>query len=203
MKSYLTRRESLGVIGSFLALPIAGCTTIPRDQIGNGKLYGRLRVEWIRQDQFVYIPTDEPLTYEPSFMNIKIAPERMYTDGGSIPRVFWGIPGLSPWGLGPAYIIHDWLFQAHRCQYAVPEANFNFKQSAIALAEVGKALIASGLIDNDLLDEVVWAVSTRYAKGKWDTPKTPKECEKPPSLRTMAREGAVTVANFKIPPQRY
>jgi hypothetical protein len=203
MKSHLNRRESLGVIGSFLATPIVGCTTIPRDQIGNGKLSGTVVVEWDREDQFIYRRTADPLVYEPSFADIRIIPEDMYTDGGSVPRIFWSIPGLSPWGLGPAYIVHDWLFQAHRCRYSVPEADFSFKQSALALAEVGKALIASGLIDHDLLDEVIWGVSTRYARNLWDSPKPPEECEPPPSRRTFAARGSVVVTDFKIPPQRY
>nr|WP_249779640.1 DUF1353 domain-containing protein [Bradyrhizobium sediminis] len=34
----------------------------------------------------------------------------MYTDGGSIPRIAQIFNGLSPWGFGPAYIVHDWIF---------------------------------------------------------------------------------------------
>src|SRR5262249_41845045 len=57
-----------------------------------------------------------PLSFRPSFMTTPIVPEDMFTTGGSVPRVFCSIPGLSPWGLGPAYIIHDWLFFVHRCK---------------------------------------------------------------------------------------
>ena len=205
MKSLLNRRESLGVIGSFLAVPMASCTTIPRDQIGEATLTGRVVVEWDREDKFIYRKQrDNPFTYKPAFVKgLEIVPEDMYTDGGSVPRIFWSIPGLSPWGLGPAYIIHDWLFQAHRCRYPVPEADFSFKQSALALAEVGKALIASGLIDHDLLDEVIWGVSTRYAQNLWDSRKSPEECKPPPSRRSFAARGSAIVTDFEIPPQRY
>jgi hypothetical protein len=110
MKMQLTRRASLGVIGSFVAWPTAGCATIPIGQIGEGRLSGTVLVQWVGEDEFIYRKTSNPLTYEPSFTEFKIVPESIYTDGGSIPRIFWGIPGLSPWGLGPAYIIHDWLF---------------------------------------------------------------------------------------------
>lgn len=32
----------------------------------------------------------------------------MFTDGGSIPVQF-GLKNYSPWGYGPAFIVHDWL----------------------------------------------------------------------------------------------
>src|SRR6266851_6434044 len=73
----------------------------------------------------------------------EIVPGLMYTDGGSIPRVFWSVPGLSPWAFGPAYIVHDWLFVVHRCHWpAPPEVQaITFEQSAQILAEVGKSLV--------------------------------------------------------------
>ena len=76
--------------------------------IGEGILKGRILVEWYREDKFVYRKqASNVFSFQPSFMTQPIIPEDMYTDGGSVPRIFWNIPGLSPWGLGPAYIIHD------------------------------------------------------------------------------------------------
>ena len=74
-----------------------------------------------------------------------------------------GIPGLSPWALGPAYIIHDWIFLVHRCNLpAPPEVKaITFPQSAQILAEVGKALVDANLISDDRLEEIVWAVRTK------------------------------------------
>jgi hypothetical protein len=53
-------------------------------------------------------------------MSTAIVPETMYTDGGSVPQILWGIPGLSPWALGPAYIIHDWIFLVHSIERCLP-----------------------------------------------------------------------------------
>ncbi|HEX2215437.1 MAG TPA: DUF1353 domain-containing protein, partial [Xanthobacteraceae bacterium] len=169
--------------------------------IGQGDLSGRVLVEWVAQDRFVYRKSSEPLSFRPSFMGVPIVPETMFTDGGSIPQVFWGIPGLSPWGLGPAYIIHDWLFEVHRCGRPAPKeiTQITFEQSALILAEVGRALIEAGLIRDDMLEAIVWAVRTRYARSLWDRPGTPEECAAP---RTFALPRGRVVANFVIPPRR-
>ena len=121
------------------------------------------------------------MSFKPSFMNTAIVPETMYTDGGSIPQIFWSIPGLSPWGFGPAYIIHDWIFLVHRCQRpAPPEVQaITFEQSAQILAEVGKSLVEAGLIKDNRLEEIVWAIRTKYARDIWDRPATADECAIP------------------------
>lgn len=175
---------------------------------GDGILKGRVVVQWAREDKFIYLKTSNPLSFKPSFLNTPIVPETMYTDGGSIPRIFWSIPGLSPWGLGPAYVIHDWLFEVHRChRNAPPEvAAITFEQSAQVLAEVGKSLVDAGLIDNNKLEEIVWAIRTRYARNIWDSPPTPEECAIPVvTAKARAKLGlapARTVVDFVIPPPR-
>jgi hypothetical protein len=102
---------------------------------------------------FIYRRTGnkKPLAFQPSFMAASgkwIVPEDIFTDGGSIPRIFWSIPGLSPCGLGLAYVIHDYLFVVHRCGWAAPPevTQITFEQSVEILAEVGKALIEHDLI---------------------------------------------------------
>jgi hypothetical protein len=74
---------------------------------------------------------------------------------GQFHKWLWGIPGLSPWALGPAHIIHDWIFEVHRCpnRKATPEEKaITFEQSAIILAQVGKALVEADLIDDNRLE---------------------------------------------------
>jgi hypothetical protein len=203
----MTRRESLRGFAAALASPLAGCGTWINDgDVGQGELKGRVLVEWVGQDKFVYRRSPGiPLSFRPSFMSTAIEPKDMYTDGGSIPQVLWGIPGLSPWGLAPAYIIHDWLFEVHRCNRPEPPEvrAITFEQSAVILAQVGRALIEAGLIRDNMLDAIVWAVRTRYARSLWDRSATADECLVPPSLRTFAlRAGAKTVADFVIPPRR-
>ena len=199
MSLNISRRTSLGILASIAT----GCASLPRENIGHGVLEGRVLVEWDREDEFIYrIRDNNPLRFKPSFMTEFIVPHEMYTDGGSVPRVFWSIPGLSPWGLGPAYIIHDWLFYVHRCNLPAPEheINITFDQSAIILAEVGLALIEKGLIKHDLLDEIVYGVGTRYARSLWNRPGDSDVCKPAPAaLRTRAERQASTVVDFTIP----
>jgi hypothetical protein len=205
MKSCLRRRCFLALAGVF-ASTLVGCASWTT--YGDGILKGRTVVQWDREDKFIYLRTKNPLSFKPSFMSTPIVPVTMYTDGGTIPRIFWSIPGLSPWGLGPAYIIHDYLFLVHRCHVSAPPevAAINFDQSAQILAEVGKSLVEAGLVDNNKLEEIVWAIRTKYARDIWDSPPTPEECAMPVvTTSERARLGlgpTRTVADFVIPPPR-
>lgn len=193
-------------LGAIAVSALTGC--VHTITYGTGKLTGRVVVQWAQEDKFIYLKQTNPLSFKPSFLEVAIVPDTMYTDGGSIPRLFWSIPGLSPWGLGPAYIIHDWLFQVHRCNRAAPPEvrAITFEQSAQILAEVGKSLIDSGLVQHNMLDEIVWAIQTRYARDIWDRAATPEECAVPVvASRERARLGLVptrTVVDFVIPPPR-
>jgi hypothetical protein len=200
------RGKHLSMLGLFTAVLAAGCASFTT--YGDGILKGRVLVQWDRQDEFIYVKASNPLSFKPSFMNTAIVPETMYTDGGSVPQILWGIPGLSPWALGPAYIIHDWIFLVHRCNLpAPPEVKaITFDQSAQILAEVGKALVDAGLIKDNRLNEIVWAVRTKYALSLWERPPTPKECETP-VVTTAARKRlglrqSQTVVDFVVPPPR-
>jgi hypothetical protein len=129
----------------------------------------------------------------------------MYTDGGSVPQIFWSIPGLSPWAFGPAYIVHDWLFVVHRCHWpAPPEVQaITFEQLAQILPEVGKSLVKSGLIDHNKLEEIVWAIQTKYARDIWDRPPSGDDCDhpSPTHIKSLRANGqAMNVLDFKIPP---
>ncbi len=204
MSFALLNRRALALC-IILAVTLAGC--VSWITFGEGQLRGHVVVIWNRQDRFIYVPDkNDLLRFKPSFMNYEIVPGPMYTDGGSVPRVLWGIPGLSPWALGPAYIIHDWIFAVHRCKWpADPElAAITFEDSAKILGEVGKALVLANLIDDNKLDEIAWAVRTRYAQDIWDSPPTEKECEHPPKIdiHTFKAAGQAKVVDFRIPPPR-
>jgi hypothetical protein len=209
MIQFTSRRQILRGLAAFAAAPLAGCGTwINYEDIsGDNELKGTVQVDWIGEgregDKFIFRKKlADPLSFRPSFMTTPIVPEDMFTTGGSVPRVFWSIPGLSPWGLGPAYIIHDWLFFVHRCNPPnVPAEvrNIDFRQSALILAEVGKALIEHGLIEHNMLEPIVWAVSTQYAESLWDRPVTPQECAPPPPA--LRRLRGKPIVNFTIPPR--
>ena len=78
----------------------------------------------------------------------KISPGTMDTDGGSIPRILHSVGAFSTWGYGPAYIIHDWLFSAHKCGVQ-PDAATTFEESALILAEALKTLMEVGFVNYD------------------------------------------------------
>src|SRR5262245_17632462 len=107
----------------------SGCANLFYQQTQIGKFEGSVDVRWVKPDRFMYIPNNEnPLRFRTSDQKI-IVPRKMLTDGGSIPQLFWSVPGYSPWGYAPSYIIHDWLFEAHHC--SIPEYNeISFDDSA-------------------------------------------------------------------------
>lgn len=184
------------------ALLIASCSSVSIPEPGDGELAGRVFVEWDREDKFIYRKTDTPVSFKPSFMNEPIVPDDMYTDGGSVPRIFWNVPGLSPWALGPAYIMHDWIFEVHRCGRDAPDEvkAITFEQSAQILAEVGKYLVDAQLIEHDRLPEIVAAIRSRFARNIWDRDGTEEECARPPAI-SIEEAGQVfpTVVDFEIP----
>jgi Protein of unknown function (DUF1353) len=186
-------------------LVLSGCAPWVQGEIGCGELTGRVLVEWDREDAFIYRHKNNPrpLSFKASFMNVPIVPEDMFTDGASVPRVFWSIPGLSPWALGPAAIVHDWIFLVHRCGWPAPPEvkQITFEDSARILAQVGLALIEAGLVDHNLLEQIVWATTTRYARDLWDRPGTEKECRRPPEFRKGRRlaPGEPSFMIFDIP----
>jgi hypothetical protein len=207
----ITRRAMIAGLSALAGLSLAGCAWISRENIGIGDLRGRVLVEWAGPDQFVYRRSPgPPLSFRPSFMTTPIVPDDMYTTGGSIPRPLWAINGLSPWGLGPAYIIHDWIFEVHRCRRpaAAEIQNITFEQSALILAEVARALVDAGLVDGRFVDEIVWAVGSPIARSLWDRSPTAAECAVPRTLRSAvpgtlrrAAPGRI-VADFIIPGPR-
>ena len=82
------------------------------------------------------------------------------------------------------------------------ERAITFEQSALVLAQVGKALVEANLIDDNRLELIVWAVRTRYARHLWDTPGMDAECLDPKIIRRFSTD--LKVVDFRIPqpPQR-
>lgn len=165
---------------------LTGCAPLTYRDTTNATFKGSLDVRWSENDYFVFIPNnDNPLTLTRAD-GTKIQPGRMYTDGGSIPRFMWGIPGYSPWGYAPAYIIHDWLFEAQHCGYT-PDNKYTFDDSVKILAEGLKAVMEDKPQYRDyfVFDTVVAAVDSTIAKRLWErgTCKVP-----PPQLRGFRAE---------------
>jgi hypothetical protein len=154
-----------------------------------GTLSGKLIVQWAGENQFIYLPdAADPLTFVSSDGR-HIVPARMYTDGGSVPPIFWSLPGLSPWGYGPAYIIHDWLFEQHHCRYPGWET-VTFDDSARILGEVIDTLMNRGDAPRNPEARILieQGVRTGIARKLWDT----RVCKVPPAIaRRAAPSGPV------------
>ncbi|MHA3115269.1 DUF1353 domain-containing protein [Acinetobacter sp. ANC 4635] len=150
--------------------------------LGVGRFTGRLMVCWNGMDEFVFIPDNShPFSYTSSDGRT-ITPKLMYTDGGSIPRVLRGLSKFSSWGYAPAFIIHDWLFAAHKCKYA-PDTDWDLQSSALILAEAIKTLMEVGYENyeghqvklekgEDTLYLIYLAVKSFIAQDIWDDKKS-------------------------------
>jgi hypothetical protein len=132
------RRRSLLAVA--IAAALGGCASAHYARVEPGELRGRLVVQWVDQDQFVFVPdAEKPLTFTRHDGDV-ITPALMYTDGGSIPRPLWALRSYSPWGYAPAFIIHDWIFEMKRCQVTGHE-KYDLEEAAWVLAEVMKTMM--------------------------------------------------------------
>jgi hypothetical protein len=153
---------------------LSSCATIHYSQTKPGELKGKLIVQWVDYDKFVFIPDpNTPLTFT-RFNKDKITPRVMYTDGGSIPRPLWAFRGYSPWGYAPAFIIHDWLFHMKYCQIPGNE-KFTVEEAAWVLSEVMKTIMVKDVVDKFTLYTMFEAVRSPIATNLWNTGK----CEQP------------------------
>ncbi len=160
-----------------VSLALAGCASQPYRDAAPAKLTGALEVRWVKNDYFLFLPNkDEPFTLLRKD-GTKIQPGPMYTDGGSIPRFLWGVEGYSPWGYAPAYIVHDWLFEAKHCGYE-PDNKYDFEESVQVMAESLKAVMeaAPEVRNYFVFDTVVAAVGSSIARRLWEK----GSCKAPP-----------------------
>jgi hypothetical protein len=154
--------------GSVL-IHLTGCATAFYARTKTGTFSGKLDVEWIAPNQFIYRPhPTSPLVFTAADGK-RYQPREMFTDGGSIPRLFWSSPGYAPWDFAPGYIIHDWLFEQHHCKEGDWQT-VTFERSAEILAEAIKTQMeAANKSDSTLVWAVHAAVLTPVAREMWDT----------------------------------
>lgn len=113
-----------------------------------GHFNSRPLVSWNGMDEFIFVPDENNVfSYTTSSGRI-IKPQQMETDGGSVPRILRGLKKFSSWGYAPAFIIHDWLFTAKKCNHH-PDTNWTFSDSALVMAEAMKTLMEKGFQDYD------------------------------------------------------
>ena len=162
------------------AVLLGGCGTFGRPREPVGTLKGTLQIEWVGADRFVYRPLEsDPIRY--SVAGRMVEPGPMYTDGGSIPRIFWSQKGLSPWTYGPAYIVHDWLFNEHRCGRDVGDKRWSFAEANDALYDSIAILEKNRTADGGEAPRLIKLAVDRFGKAAWQK----GECNKiPPALIT-------------------
>ncbi len=155
-----------------------GCASLHYEKTMIGELHGKLIVQWIDHDKFIFVPDEEkPLTFIRHNQK-RISPKRMYTDGGSIPRPMWVFRSYSPWGYAPAFIVHDWLFVMQHCKYLGHE-EFNVEEAAWVMSEIMKTMMLKekeAAPDKFTLYTMFEAVRSPIAKRQWES----GECETPP-----------------------
>jgi Protein of unknown function (DUF1353) len=143
-----------------------------------GKLSGKLVVQWISPDLFLFLPdATTPLKFTRK-SGQSIAPGKMLTDGGSIPRPIWILRNYSPWGFAPAFIMHDWLFAMKKCRYPGFE-KYTLEEAGLVMTEVMKTMIESKTVDAGpvTVGAMYLAVVSSPARQEWEHGK----CSPPPT----------------------
>lgn len=168
------------------ALLSSGCSDWHYESTESGTLKGKLIVEWIDQDTFIFLPdAADPLTFVRSNKEV-IRPQRMLTDGGSIPRALRVIKSYSPWGYAPAFIIHDWLYQMKHCKLPGYD-KLSVELAATIMSEVIKTIMENpkhGGKHSLILYSMYQAVKTDAAQTYWDSGKC-SQAEEARSLRRL------------------
>lgn len=177
---------------------ISGCADLHYRHTNAGRLSGRLIVEWYSPNLFIYRPdTASPLTFARRNGDV-LVPSTMYTDGGSIPRELWVLRNYSPWGYGPAFVVHDWLFNVQNCHLtSYKEYSYNLADAAQVMSEVMKTLIETPGFDygnRTSMYLMYEAVQTPIARKDWEHGK----CEPVVVRGPLAKPDATFTIDFPI-----
>ena len=178
--AYLCNITSFFIIG-LLSFSISGCGASRfYAKVEEGSLKGSIVVRWKKPDVLLYEPdTSDPLIFVRSDGE-KIVPQKMFTDGGSIPRRFRAFKNYSPWGYAPAFIVHDWLFFMKLCEVDGYE-RLTLADSALVMSEVMKTMMESPEFDfgdKKTLYLMNLAVKSSLANEIWES----GECNDPDGI---------------------
>lgn len=202
---------------TFSGLFLSACSSVTYQQevqrtaATPAKFSGEVAVYWLEEgDQasgdgrFLYVPTRRaPLRFEWTDGDGRArttVPGVMYTDGGSIPRFAQAFQGFSPWGYAPAYMVHDWVFEARQCitdQKATAEqkadGSIAFDDSVRLMAQSIRALDLAGRIDPETAAPalVTAAVGSPVSRRLWTDP---DNCQNGPEFDRI-REKYENLAN--------
>lgn len=181
-----------------VVISLSGCAYLFYARTPPGKFSGKLYVEWIAPNEFIYRPDDvDPLVFLTADGR-KIQPQLMYTNGGSIPRLFWSAQGYGPWDFAPGFIIHDWLFEQHHCKGGDWD-KYDLNDAATVLAEAMKSQMEkSGQPEPVVLYAVNKAVRSPIAMRKWQD----GVCSPPPSIAVQSAPSKDAPNGISRPPVR-
>ena len=144
-------------------------------QAGSFENLDHVRLCWTQPDLFELIPRiEKPFAFvRPN--STRIQPTNFFTDGGSIPRFVTAINGrLTPWGYGPAYLIHDWGFDRHHCGDKT-----SFEEVRDMLMEALKTLMTTVVPKDEIAFNTIYlGVSSPVARAAWNN--NPPTCPIPP-----------------------
>lgn len=162
---------------------------------GNGKIVNAPVVHWRSPNTFVYAPDPKKPFHFRRGNGEVIVPQNIYTDGGSVPKAAWRYVG-TPWDYAPAYIIHDWLYEANRRRIAggvSPDGHpihYNRAEADLILAEALKSQMEDPAF---LTKRSPWHVQAIYwgvrygAETAWnERPRPVKEEEAGPRLNPLS-----------------
>lgn len=160
---------------------------------GSGVITGHPNVEWKQPDKFVYVRNRNPEFAFKRPNGETIRPSSIETDGGSIPRFLWSQKSYSPWTYAPAYLVHDWLYEAHRRKVPAGtdaqghEVFYTKEQADWIMAEIIKSQMQQPKFDTRQspthLRRIYWAVS-KFGKTAWNGEAHPVEEETVPTVIT-------------------
>lgn len=162
----------LGIVLIVVFLSLNGCGASGHySKVETGQLSGDLIVQWAKPDKFLFLPKEgNPLTFVRGKNGETIIPQRMYTDGGSIPRPLRALKNYSPWGYAPAFIVHDWLFYMQDCELPGNE-DYTVQEAALIMSEVMKTMMEDPSFDygdKQTVYLMYLAVQTAPAKAAWN-----------------------------------
>jgi hypothetical protein len=165
------RRDLVRPLLALLALSVlsSGCVPQAYADVPRGTFSGDLDLRWLRSDEFLFMPNPAaPFTFVRANGDV-LRPGRMVTDGGSVPRPLWAFEGYAPWTYAPAYILHDWMFQARHCGF-LPRDTYSFDDTVAVFAEALKSLMEAdpAVRDPMVYANLVTAAASRVALHHWD-----------------------------------
>ena len=145
-----------------------------------GEFQGDFTLKWITPELFSYTPDPaDPFRFlrKNSHGNVieTITPLEMKTSGGSIPQLGQLLLGTTPWEYGPAYMIHDWEFEAHdRAKDGGPAFDKTFEEVNLSLAEAIWTLMKIGYkgkkakVNNTNVQNIYAGVMSPIGRHIWD-----------------------------------